>query len=302
MVLVQSRVGPRPPALRYRSLHRCPLWYTVAPAVSPTTPSYLANDCRDALLGLRVVAPVWVLLSACVSTSGTGHLGYGDRAQAAYVAALTDFYDEDCLLAEPAFGEVRRQYPYSRFAALAELRIADCQFRDAKYPEAIQSYREFIRYRPSHPEVPYAHFRTGLAHFEQIPADWLLSPPSHERDQHFTQESLRLFRRFILDYPEDPLLGRAQEMVQRAVAMLAEHEFYVANFYADLGRPKAVAGRLRTLLRSYPDSGLDAAALLLLGETYLQLSDGRRARAAFEELVDRYPNSEEAGTARDEFL
>jgi len=270
--------------------------------VSPGTPSSPPHpgSCTRSRSWTWALLPT--LLLGCGGASSLGHLGYGDRAQAAYAAALSDFYDDDCLLAEPAFGEVRRQFPYSRFAALSELRVADCQFREAKYPEAIQSYRQFIRYRPSHPEVPYAYFQTALAHYEQIPADWLLSPPAYERDQHFTQESLRLFRRFILDNPEDPLVGRAQAMVREAVAMLAQHEFYVANFYSDLDRPKAAVGRLRTLLRSYPESGLDAAALLLLGETYLELSDARRARAAFEELVDRYPKSDEAERARGEFL
>ena len=281
-------------------LTRCPTPPAAAPArvLARGVTRSLPWTVWTAWTGLSAVI---ALLGACASGSA-GHLAYGDRAQAAYAAALSDFYDDDCLLAEPAFTEVRRQFPYSRFAALSELRVADCQYRDAKYPEAIQSYRQFVRYRPSHPEVPYAYFQTALAHFEQVPADWLLSPPSHERDQHFTQESLRLFRRFILDYPEDPLVGRAQKMVQECVTMLARHEFYVASFYADLDHPKATVGRLRTLLRSYPESGLDAQALLLLGQTYLKLSDGRRARAAFEELVDRYPDSDEADTARDEFL
>ena len=238
-------------------------------------------------------------LAAGCTSSNAGNLAYGDRAQAAYAAALDDFYDDDCLIAEPAFGEVRRNFPYSRFAALAELRVADCQFRDAKFPEAIQSYRQFIRYRPSHPEVPYAYFQAALAHHEQIPTEWLLSPPAYERDQHFTQESLRLFRRFILDYPEDPLVGRAQQKVKQAVQMLASHEFYVANFYADRDFPKAAAGRLRTLLRSYPDSGFESRALLLLGEQYMELADRQRARATFEELLDRFPKADEVDSARD---
>lgn len=234
--------------------------------------------------------------------SNAGALTYGDRAQAAYAAALDDFYDDDCLVASPAFKEVRRQFPYSRFAALAELRDADCLMKDGKYPEAITAYQQFIRYRPSHVELSYAHFQVAVAHFEQIPSEWLLSPPAYERDQHFTQESLRLLRRFILDYPQDPLVGRAQKMVSQAVRMLAEHELYVANFYTDRDHPKAAAGRLRTLLRSYPGSGLEPQALLLLGETYTELADNGRARAAYRELVDRFPESDEANRARDRLV
>ena len=52
---------------------------------------------------------------------------------------------------------------------------------------------------------------------------------------------------------------------------------------------RAAAGRLRTLLRSYPGSSREEEALLLLGDTYLELDDRPRARRAFQELVQRFP-------------
>src|SRR5262245_21177061 len=183
------------------------------------------------------------------STLGSGEAPtYGDNAATAYRAALDEFYDDDCFEAEPLLRNVRREFPYSRFAALAELRVADCHMRDAKYAEAIEAYNQFVRYRPSHPEVPYARFQAALANFQQIPDEWLLSPPSHERDQHYAQESLRLLRRFMLDYPEDALMPRASRMAQDALKLLAQHELYVAGFYFDRGNPRAAAGRLNTLL------------------------------------------------------
>ena len=51
--------------------------------------------------------------------------------------------------------------------------------------------------------------------FEQIPSDWLLSPPTYERDLHQADESLRLLRRMILDFPDDPLVGPAQQLANR---------------------------------------------------------------------------------------
>lgn len=239
-----------------------------------------------------------LLLSACAGTQTAGKLAYGDLAQAAYADAMEDFLDEDCLVAEPAFVSVRRKFPYSRFAALAELRVADCQFQMSNYPEAAQGYQQFIRYRPSHDEVPYARFQTAKAKFKQAPSDWLLSPPAHERDQRFTQESIRLFRRFILDFPAHPLVGPAQEMVGRAINTLAAHEFYVANFYWEREAPEAAIGRLHTLLRSYGGSGFESKALRLLGDSYLALNDTKQAQAAYRELVERFPKSEESLQAR----
>ena len=238
-----------------------------------------------------------LFLCACGGAISGGT--YSDRAQAAYANALEDYFDDDCMDAEPLFHDVRRKYPYSRFAALAELRAADCMYKESKYPEAIQAYQQFVRYRPSHSEVPYARFQIGRAHFKQIPSEWLLSPPAYERDQRFTHDAVRLLRRFILDFPDHALVQPAKEMVNEAVHMLAAHEFYVANFYLDDDAPEAAVGRLQTLLRSYGGSDFETEALLLLGDTLEELKDVHQARQTYNELVQHYPDSEEASEARE---
>lgn len=252
----------------------------------------------SAFARLALLCALGLALVAC-GGSADSTLNYGDNARLAYSDALEDFYDDDCIEAEPALRNVRRQFPYTRFAALAELRAADCLWKDGKYIEATQAYEQFVRYRPSHVEVPYARFMIALCQYQQIPSEWLLSPPTYEREQRFTQDSLRLLRRFILDYPDDPLVARAKRMADRAVKLLAAHELYVAGFYRDRDYPHAAVGRLRTLLNTFPGSGYEPKALLLLGETYLDLHDKREAKKSFEELTARFPKSEEAGSARD---
>jgi len=246
------------------------------------------------LLALSTV----LVLTACGGSQSGRNLSYGESAEAEYEAAMSDFRDEDCLDAEPAFRRVRREYPYSRFAALAELRIADCKTMQQQYPEAIQAYRQFVRNRPSHSEVSYARFKIAEAHFRQIPDEWLLSPPAFERDQGPTKEALRQLRRFILDFPEDERVEAAQRMVKKALELLARHELYVADFYLQRDEPQAAVGRLRTLLVAYEGSGVEPEALLMLGRTYLELRDRTHARETFEQLIERYPESGYSAQAR----
>ncbi|MBO6934236.1 MAG: outer membrane protein assembly factor BamD [Deltaproteobacteria bacterium] len=254
---------------------------------------------------IHALLPV-LLLSACATSGGSGGsssssgLDYGESAQADYERALLAFRRDNCIEAEPAFRAVRRKYPYSRFAALAELRVADCKMKQDEWAEAITAYRQFVRFRPSHSQIPYARFRIAEAHFEQIPSEWLLSPPSHERDTQSTQEALRQLRRFILDFPENQRVAEAQGLIKKALKILAAHELYVARFYLRRDAYPAVVNRLRTMLTSYDGSGLEAEALLLLGETYLEMRDREQARRAFQELVDRYPEADEADDARDQ--
>ena len=246
---------------------------------------------------LALAATCTLAMPACGGDENL-NLGYGENARRAYADALEEFYDDDCFDAKPLFKHVRSEFPYSRFAPLAELRLADCNFEDGEYAEAIEAYKNFVRYRPSHVEVPYARYRIALANFEQIPSEWLLSPPAYERDQHYAQESLRLFRGFVLDFPEDPLVPPARRMAEEAKALLAAHEYYVAEFYFDRDHPKAAAGRLRTLLRGYPGSDREPDALWLLAETYQQLGDTKREKRVLHELLARHGSHEHAKSAR----
>jgi outer membrane protein assembly factor BamD len=171
-------------------------------------------------------------------------------------------------------------------------------YKDGKYAEAAQAYEQFVRYRPSHIEVPYARFMVALCHYEQIPGDWFITPPTYEREQRSTHEALRLLRRFIVDYPNDPLVARAQRMAKRAIRLLAAHEMYVARFYLERDHPIAAIGRLRTLVTSYPTSGYEPEALVMLGEIYMDLRDAEQAKRAFREVTQRFPNSKYLSAAQ----
>lgn len=262
---------------------------------------------RASSLPMRHALPLLLLALACAGNGAAAAgpeepraISYGRDAQELYETALLAMRRNRCVDAEPVFSKIRRDYPYSRFAALAELRIADCKAKAQSWAEAIAAYRNFVRFRPSHAQVPYARFRIAASHYEQIPGEWLLSPPVYERDQRETQEALRQLRRFLLDYPRDERVGEVREMIAGCLRILAEHELYVARFYLSRDAYPATVLRLRTLLTAYEGSGVEPQALLMLGRTYLRMDEGDEARRAFEELVERFPESDSAGAAQRE--
>jgi outer membrane protein assembly factor BamD len=247
---------------------------------------------------------IYLTIALCIAWPGCGGsdptsgLKYGDAAQSLYVKGLGDFYSNNCIDADTNFREVRRKFPYSRFAALAELRLADCSYNDGKYVEAIQAYDQFVRRHPSHAEVPYARFRVALCHYDQIPSDWLLAPPAYERDQIPAQQSLNFLQRFISQYPSDPQISKAKRMEREVLELLSKHELYVAKFYLGRDQFAAAIARLNTLVRSYPKCEAEPEALFLLVRTYLEVRDSTRAKSAYKELVDRFPASEYTSKAR----
>ncbi|MGF1464553.1 MAG: outer membrane protein assembly factor BamD [Sandaracinaceae bacterium] len=240
---------------------------------------------------MRALAPLALALVACGGPQNNPALSYGENARRAYQNAFEAFEDGDCLTAEPLFSRIRSEYPYSRFAALSELRLADCHLQQNRPIRAIQAYRAFIRARPGHPDIEYAEFKVASAYVKQIPGGFFLAPPPQERDQTATREALSALRSFINDHPDSEYLEEAQEMFQRVIRLLALHELYAAEFYLNLDRPSAAARRLRTLMTRYGDSDVVPQALLLLGRVYLRMREVREARRTFEELVERFPDS-----------
>src|SRR6266403_1438325 len=77
--------------------------------------------------------------------SGAKHatLTYTDDARAAYGEAMEAYRNKEWENAKALFGEIRRLFNYSRYARLAELRLADVSYEQEKYSEAITAYREF---------------------------------------------------------------------------------------------------------------------------------------------------------------
>src|SRR6478609_4772708 len=124
-------------------------------------------------LGLALCLPLCLAASAgCESfdISGAKHatLTYTDDARAAYGEAMDSFKNKDWESAKALFGEIRRLFNYSRYARLAELRLADISFEQEKYSEAITAYREFGQSHKNDPDTEYARYRMCKALFLDI--------------------------------------------------------------------------------------------------------------------------------------
>lgn len=225
---------------------------------------------------------------------------YSGSARRNYLQGMEAFEDEDYLEAVRLFTFVKNKYTYSKYAALAELRIADAYFEQDKYAEAIDAYRIFTQSRPNHREVPYAMWRIGQSHYEQIPGDFFIFPPSHEKDQAATKDAVRTLQTYVSRFPDHKNVREAKLHIEKCRQMLADHELYVARFYVRDERPQSARGRLELVVRDYedlPDRWSQAA--LLLARVYKQLGMADEARAMATRVVSAHPERPEADDARD---
>jgi len=74
---------------------------------------------------------------------------YTDNAATSFQVAQAAFDRRDYAHAEPMFRELARRFAYSRYAPLAELRVADILFEQGKFEDARRAYAEWRHMHPS---------------------------------------------------------------------------------------------------------------------------------------------------------
>src|SRR5438128_2621937 len=123
-------------------------------------------------------------LAACDETPPpkTGGLSYTANAQRQYEEAMKEFNAHNWAESQPLFAELKRKFSYTRWARMAELRIADADFEQEKYAEALREYKQFIHDHKNDEGVEYARERIAETNYKQI-SDSILLPSADERDQ-----------------------------------------------------------------------------------------------------------------------
>ena len=276
-------------------LHSLPIGPTSAFGYGPLVIEVKMKSCF-ALMGLALA-----LLAGfpAVAHAQTDDETYQAVARQAYVEAMESFDDGDYIDAARMFNAIRARFPYSQFATLSDLRLGDVYYEQDRFASAIEQYRGFVKLHPNHEKVVYAAYRVALSFYGQMPEDWFFLPPAFEKDLSKTRDAERELRYFIARHPKSEYTAEARRFLARTRRQLADHEFYVADFYLRNDNPRGAAMRLTNLLDKYSGLGLDPQALFLLGRAYLELKDTKKAKAALEDLIEFHSSHPLAESARD---
>jgi outer membrane protein assembly factor BamD len=217
-------------------------------------------------------------------------LDYSENAKHDYDAAMQAFNDKNWEGANSMMNEVRRKYGYSRYARLAELRLADANYQQEKFAEATAGYKAFIHDYPNDPEIPYARYQVTLTQYNAVSQSFLL-PALEERDLASVNDAHASIRAFLSDYPNSEHAPELAYMQAVVTGLLARHELYVARFYLDRGNFKAAIARVDYSLHSFKDSGLEAEGMVLLAEIYMKQKEREKAREVLKNVLTEYPDS-----------
>jgi outer membrane protein assembly factor BamD len=244
---------------------------------------------------LALAAPV----VACASSDEGKSITYSLTAKQNYDKGMEELKDENYPEATRFFSFVKQKFPFSKYAVLAELALADTQFVRGAYQEAIDAYKTFARLHPTHEKVEdgYVAFKIADCYVQEMPGDWFLVPPAFEKDQTAVRDAFRELSDFLDKYPDSKYVPDVKKLRQQVMARLIEHEVYVARFYLDTGHPKAAVLRIEAAIRRYPESGREAELLLVLGQTHLEMGNPLRARQIFERVIKEHGKALQAQRA-----
>ena len=191
------------------------------------------------------------------------------------------------LVAREYFRQLVDSYPTSQYRAEAKLGIGDTYLgeRSAEsYVLAINEYREFLNFYPTHEKAHYAQFQLAMAHFRQM--------RSPMRDQTETRDAIREFQNYIARFADKPLINEARQHLREAKDRIADWDMGVALHYFRIKWYPGAVGRLIPLLTSDPEYTRRDGAYYYLGESLLKINRPAEALPYYERLVKEFEQSE----------
>lgn len=191
---------------------------------------------------------------------------------------------ERYLEAVERFRVIRSRYPYSKYAAMASLKIGDAHFAEESWVEAAGAYRSFRELYPRNEKAGYALFRIGESNYNMLPG-------TIDRDLEPANAAIDAYREYIRGYPNSPEAETAKKRIDELEEKLAQKEDYIGNFYFIRDHYNAAATRYRNLLDQYPGRGLDDKALYRLAFSYEKLGEYTKAEEAIERLRQDFADS-----------
>ena len=196
---------------------------------------------------LILLAGLWALglggaaLTGCATTAKPK-----DEPVALMKEAEEDIKSDHYLIAIDKLREIKSRFPYSKYAALAQLRIGDVFFLQESYGEASAAYEAFRDLHPKHEKVEYALRRIGESYYKDVPDNVALDMGSLNRAIESMEEYIRRF-------PKGEYAAEARKVISELRNKLATKELYIAEFYLKRDQKNAAAGRLAKIERLYPE-------------------------------------------------
>jgi outer membrane protein assembly factor BamD len=191
------------------------------------------------------------------------------------------------LTAREYFRRILDSYPQSNLRPDSKLGLADSYLGEDTTESltlAINEYREFLTFYPTHDRADYAQYQLGMTHYKQM--------RSSQRDQTETKAAVEEFATFVERYPHSTLMEDAKQKLRESKDRLSLHEYEVGVFYFRQRWYPGSIDRLKGLLKTDPGFTTRDGAYYYLAESLVKLRLNAEALPYYEKLIAEFEQSE----------
>jgi outer membrane protein assembly factor BamD len=222
-----------------------------------------------------------------------------------YERAVFDVKHSKYTEARLTFQTLINTYPDSEYLAKAKLGVADSYYKEggtSNLTQAVDEYKNFIVFFPFLDEAAYAQMQVGMSHYRMM--------SKSDRDNSQGEAAEDEFQAFLLKYPQNPLVPKAEQYLRNVQEVLADGYYRVARFYYLKRDYRASAARLVDLTQRYPLYSQSDEALSMLGDVYMRAKQVSKneddknhwadlAAECYSRIVRDYPLSSQASIAKE---
>jgi len=242
---------------------------------------------RASLFALMTAAVLAIGMAGCASHGTKIPQGTAQPDKFLFDRGTELLNDKKWLSAREFFQTLLDTYPQSPHRADAKLGLADSYLGEGSLASqvlALNEYREFLSYYPTHPRADYAQFKTAMAHYYQM--------AKVGRDQTETREAIREFEVFFQRYPNSPLASDAKQSYREALDRRGDSEYGIGITYFRMKWYPGAVSRFQELLKSDPAFSNRDGVYFYLAESLVKLKREAEALPLLEKLVAEFETSE----------
>ena len=235
---------------------------------------------------------VWILVVAFVSACASGPkkppVGTLEPDKFLWERGTDELNKKHWLTAREYFRQLMDSYPQSTYRADAKLGLADTYLGEGSAESdvlAVNEYREFLSFYPTHERAYSAQFKLGMCHFYQMHGP--------DRDQTETHEAIAELTAFVQRYANSPLIGEGRARLREARDRLSDSDYRVAYFYLKTQKfAPAAIDRFNAILKTDPEYTRRDAVYFFLAQALLKVNRPAEALPYLDRLVSEFETSE----------
>ena len=236
------------------------------------------------------------LVTACASGPRKPPVGAEEPDKFLFEYGTAALKEKRWFVAREYFRQLIDSYPQSPFRADAKLGVGDSYLGENTAESqvmAVNEFKEFLAYYPTHARADYAQFQLGMAHFKEM--------RSAARDQTETRQAIAEFTIFVERYPNSEMIGEARQRLREARDRLSEHDFRVGQFYlrSRMSLPGAI-DRFNAILKNDPEYTHRDEVYYHLAQALVAIGQPAAAIPYLDKLIAEFEQSEYLERAKEQ--